>query len=168
VGSTIVGLISPPPADSPRSNQALFFRFMIVPSHSRIQTRRMLQISCQLEPGQFVWSYLSRQKHSIQDMIWVVVGLERVNIMADGFKSIIADLEQQKRAIERALEALRDVSGGGEGVTAPVSTKRASAPAKRKGGLTAEGRRRLAEAMKRRWAVKRSAAQARKRGRKAA
>ena len=46
--------------------------------------------------------------------------------------------------------------------------KRANAPAKRKGGLTPEGRRRLAEAMKRRWAVKRTAAQAKKRGRKAA
>ena len=82
--------------------------------------------------------------------------------MAGGLSDIIARLERQKTAIEHALEALREVEGM---VSAPATTQPASAPAKRKGGMTPEGRKRLAEAMKRRWAVKRTAAQARKRGR---
>ena len=117
----------------------------------------------------------------------------------DGLTSIIAQLEKQKAAIERALAALREVEGIEPVAPAPassaparrkVSNKRslaqkarwaakkaaeavpAAVPAKatRKGGMTPEGRKRLAEAMKRRWAVKRTAAQAatKKRGRKKA
>jgi hypothetical protein len=91
-------------------------------------------------------------------------------------KEIIAKLEQQRDAIERALSALRGVEAPREGKPASAS---ASAPAsepappagntargRRKGRLTPEGRRRLAEAMKRRWAVKRTAAQAKKSARK--
>jgi len=88
--------------------------------------------------------------------------------MAGGFNGIMAQLERQKRAIERALEALRDVEGTAEPVSLPVTTKPARIPAKRGGRITPEGRRRLAETMKRRWALKRTAAQVKERGRKAA
>jgi hypothetical protein len=102
-----------------------------------------------------------------------------------GLDGIIRQLELQKTAIERALEALRDVGGEVSDGSAPSpvpndrrsaaqkkrwAAKRAvntpaPAPAKttRKGGMTPEGRNRLAEAMKRRWAAKRTAAQAKKR-----
>jgi hypothetical protein len=106
-----------------------------------------------------------------------------------GIGDIVEQLERQKAAIERALAALREVDGTTPTAAAPPPTERtprkasnkrslaqkarwaankaaesvpAAAPAKavRKGGMTPEGRKRLAEAMKRRWAVKRTAAQA--------
>jgi len=126
-------------------------------------------------------------------MIAVDLKGESTNLM-DGLTSIIAQLEKQKAAIERALAALREVEG--IGTAAPVQASPASAPQKvsnkrslaqkarwaakkaaeaaapapppkaaRKGGMTPEGRKRLAEAMKKRWAVKR-AASAVKTGRK--
>ena len=71
--------------------------------------------------------------------------------MADGLKGIIAQLERQKTAIERALAALLLV----EGIEAPAPT--ASVPAARKGGMTPAGRRRVSAAMKKRWAAKKAA-----------
>lgn len=102
----------------------------------------------------------------------------------NGFDGIIKQLEEQKAAIDRALEALREVGGGGLSVdSAPLAAtssekrsaaqkarwaaKRAgqapsAAPVKRKGGMTPEGRQKLADAMKRRWAAKRAASQAKR------
>jgi hypothetical protein len=86
--------------------------------------------------------------------------------MADGIKEIIDSLERQKSAIENALSALRGIQESGQSV-APASP-RGRAAAKRKGGMTPDGRRRLAEAMKRRWAVKRAGSQVKKSARKRA
>ena len=91
--------------------------------------------------------------------------------MAEGLSQIIAGLERQKASIERALEALREV---GEGASAPRRGRprgSGAAPAakkSRRGRISPEGRRRLAEAMRRRWAVKRAASTARKARKKAA
>jgi len=71
--------------------------------------------------------------------------------MADGLNEIIARLEQQKSAIERALSALQEV--GIAGSSAPAAAPRA---AKRKGGMTPEGRARLIAALKKRWALKKA------------
>jgi hypothetical protein len=59
--------------------------------------------------------------------------------------SIIRQLEQQKQAIERALAALKEIG------TQPVraTTKR------RKHHMSPEGRARIAEAARRRWAAMR-------------
>jgi hypothetical protein len=74
--------------------------------------------------------------------------------LTDGLTSIIAQLEHQKTAIEKALAALRDVEGTvDEGPT--VST-----PATRKGGMSPEGKKRLIKALKKRWAAKKAGAQA--------
>jgi ABC-type transporter Mla subunit MlaD len=118
----------------------------------------------------------------------------RIKDLTNGLTSVIAQLEKQKTAIERALAALRDVEGTAA-AAAPASTERtprkasnkrslaqkarwaakkaaeavpAAAPLQpaRKGGMTPEGRQRLAEAMKRRWAVKRAASAVKKAGRK--
>jgi hypothetical protein len=88
--------------------------------------------------------------------------------MAGGLNDIIAKLEEQRSAIERALSALREIEGSGvqSREVKPPDPRRV--PTKRKRGITPEGRKRLVEAMKRRWAVKRTAVQAKKRGRKAA
>ena len=77
----------------------------------------------------------------------------------NGIDNIIAQLEQQKAAVERALETLRDFDQTGS-ITPAKATGKAAAV--RKGGMTPEGRRRLALAMKRRWAAKRTGAQAKK------
>lgn len=73
--------------------------------------------------------------------------------MADQLHGIITQLEQRKAAIERALEVLRNVDGAGE--TASASS--ATGPAKRTGGMTPAGRRRLSAALKKRWAAKKAA-----------
>lgn len=78
--------------------------------------------------------------------------------MTNGLNEVIQKLEQQRTAIERALSALREV--GGVGGSTETSTRRAGA-AKRKGGMTPEGRRRLSEALKKRWAAKRAGSQVR-------
>jgi len=77
--------------------------------------------------------------------------------------TIITQLEQQKSAIEKALSALREVAGVGvTGGAAPAKRRgrpKKSAPAvkKRASGMTAEGRRRVSEAQKARWAAKKAA-----------
>jgi hypothetical protein len=74
--------------------------------------------------------------------------------MTNGLDEIIQKLEQQRTAIDRALDALREVEGPASGNAA--SSSPAAAKATRKGGMTPEGRRRLSEALKARWAAKRA------------
>jgi hypothetical protein len=77
----------------------------------------------------------------------------------NGIKDIIKKLDQQRIAIERALSALREMDGTAlDGVVATPKASAATGPrkAKRKGGMTPEGRRRLSEALRARWAAKRA------------
>src|SRR5579872_3474619 len=91
-----------------------------------------------------------------RDMIPIVRVHRENQGMADGLNGIIARLEQQRTVIDRALTALREV----EGIEAPTLAARgSSAPAPRKRGMTAAGRRRVSEALKKRWAAKRASAQ---------
>jgi hypothetical protein len=78
--------------------------------------------------------------------------------MANSLNEVIKKLEQQRIGIERALAALRDIEGPGLETTAPAaaSAPRGRRKAKRKGGMTPEGRRRLSEALKARWAAKKA------------
>jgi hypothetical protein len=69
--------------------------------------------------------------------------------MAEGFQSIITQLEQQKAAIEKALAALHGLDGG-------IPAQVPAAPRKR--GMSPAGKRRLIAALKKRWAAKRAAA----------
>ena len=78
-----------------------------------------------------------------------------MNAIAD----IIDQLEEQKAAIDRALAVLQDFADTGSATPTKTVAKKRGA---RKGGMTPEGRKRLALAMKRRWAAKRTGAQARK------
>jgi hypothetical protein len=73
--------------------------------------------------------------------------------MTEGLNGIIAGLERQKTAIERALAALRDVDGGESTPRAEVSVT----PATRKGRMTPEGRKRLSAALRKRWALRKAA-----------
>ncbi len=78
--------------------------------------------------------------------------------MTNGLKEVIKGLEKRKTAIERALAALREVDGT-VAESAPVAAPARRGRAKRKGGMTPEGRKRLSEALKKRWAAKRAASQ---------
>jgi hypothetical protein len=79
--------------------------------------------------------------------------------MANSLNEVIRKLEHQRIGIERALAALREIEGPGLETTAPAA---AAAPrgrpkaAKRKGGMTPEGRKRLSESLKARWAAKKA------------
>jgi len=101
----------------------------------------------------------------------------------EGFEAIIEQLERQRAAIERALEALQAVGIEGSPVShepaghetgnvrsiaqkAHWAAVRGGTASKKRRGLTEAGRKRLAENMRKRWAAKRTAAQAKKRGRR--
>lgn len=78
--------------------------------------------------------------------------------------SIISQLEQQRSAIDQALEALRGVAGN----AAPGRKRGPKKAAAKKRGLTEAGRQRLAANMRRLWAAKRAGGQTRKKGAKKA
>ena len=69
--------------------------------------------------------------------------------------SIIAQLEQQRTAIDHAVEALRGI-GGEQPQKRPGRPPGAVKKATRKGGLTPQGRKALADNMRRMWAAKRA------------
>ena len=76
-------------------------------------------------------------------------------------QQIISDLEQQKVAIESALTALRGLSAGGEerrGPGRPPGTRGPGRPPKKRSNISEEGRQRIAEALRKRWAAKKGAA----------
>ncbi len=79
--------------------------------------------------------------------------------MTESLKDIIQKLEYQRTAIDRALTALHEIDGTGveSDLAAPATVKAAVVVATRKGGMTPEGRRRLSEALRKRWAAKRAA-----------
>src|SRR4051812_27317304 len=83
--------------------------------------------------------------------------------MANSLNEVIRKLEEQRAGIDRALAALREIEGTGtdSARATPASPSAAGAAAggrraKRKGGMTAEGRRRLSEALRARWAAKKA------------
>jgi hypothetical protein len=81
--------------------------------------------------------------------------------MTNSVNEVIKKLEQQRAGIDRALAALRDLEAPGEvtassAASAPSPAPARGRPAKRKGGMTAEGRRRLSEALRARWAAKKA------------
>ena len=65
-------------------------------------------------------------------------------------EQIVADLKKERDRMAAAISAL-------EGGTSPVATRKTPAPGRRKRRhrLTAAGRKRLSDAMKKRWAQRR-------------
>ena len=83
----------------------------------------------------------------------------------DEINRIIERLERQRTAIDRALDALRDIATE----TASEPARRAPATKKsRKRRLSPEGRARIAEAARKRWAEKRAGQGGAKKGTKRA
>lgn len=96
----------------------------------------------------------------------------------DALNDIIARLEQQKKAIDTALAALLGATDPAPAAAPAVPAKRAykrravaeAKPvkaAKKAGGISAEGRAKLRESMRTRWAAKRAGNEVKK-GRKKA
>ncbi len=81
--------------------------------------------------------------------------------MIGNFKEIIARLEQQKAAIDRAIAALNEF-GGEASVASQLPEVRHPAKTVKKTGkkrvMSEEGRRRIAEAQQKRWAKSKRAA----------
>jgi hypothetical protein len=67
-------------------------------------------------------------------------------------QTVISRLEKQRSAIDRALLALREIAG-----PSTPNSRAASQSKPRKRHLSPEGRRRIIEATKRRWAAKKAA-----------
>jgi hypothetical protein len=100
--------------------------------------------------------------------------VQRALSLADGFSGMIDQLQRQKQQWTkrsrrcgrwrvcplRLLQRPRPTTGDQQRNKARWAVKRAAeagAPAKRKGGMTAADRKRLADPMRKRWAVKRAA-----------
>ena len=69
--------------------------------------------------------------------------------------NVVAQLEQQREAIDRAISALREIEGSGPNRAA--STISPTKTHGRKRHLSAEGRANIIAAIKKRWAAKRAA-----------
>jgi hypothetical protein len=67
---------------------------------------------------------------------------------------IISELERERSAIDRAISALREVTGQ-PGTSEPI--RQAASAVTKKRQLSPEGRKRIIEATKKRWAAKRAA-----------
>ncbi|MEP6714161.1 MAG: hypothetical protein ABJC09_01225 [Terriglobia bacterium] len=79
--------------------------------------------------------------------------------MTGGLKEVVAQLERQSAAIDKALTALRELDGAS--AAEPAAENPAGRPAKgrkRKSRMSPEGRARLIAALKRRWASKKASA----------
>jgi hypothetical protein len=61
-------------------------------------------------------------------------------------KRILAELKSERARLDRAIAAITGISSDGESRSAK------SAPKKRRGGISAAGRKRLSMLLKRRWA----------------
>ena len=82
-------------------------------------------------------------------------------------QQIINDLEQKKTAIDNALAALRSLSTDTpqrRGPGRPPGKRGPGQPPKKRSNISEEGRQRIAEALRKRWAAKKAAAK--KTGRK--
>jgi hypothetical protein len=76
-------------------------------------------------------------------------------------QQIINDLERQKTAINNALAALRGLSADTpqrRGPGRPLGTRGPGRPPKKRSTISEEGRQRIAEAQRERWAAKKAAA----------
>jgi hypothetical protein len=69
-------------------------------------------------------------------------------------QQIITDLERQRAAIERAIAALREITGSAAPTAKPPSAGAAKKAAR---SISPEGKARIAEAQRKRWAAKRKA-----------
>jgi hypothetical protein len=76
---------------------------------------------------------------------------------------ILSELKAERTRIDRAITAIEGISPKPNGSASNHAPKQAKADvAQKSGGLTAAGRKRLSELMKKRWAERRKKASAKK------
>jgi hypothetical protein len=92
---------------------------------------------------------------TIKDVPWQKSLEDLKGESVNDIEAVISQLERQRQAIDNALAALRDISGISGGASRTAGQSGPGAPRKRV--LTPAGRRRIAEAARRRWAEKRAA-----------
>jgi hypothetical protein len=79
-------------------------------------------------------------------------------------QEIVAELKTERERLDQAIAILEDLGSGQETAKSRTLTKTATvgnirqAGKRARGGMTAEGRKRLSEAMKKRWAARRKSA----------
>jgi hypothetical protein len=78
--------------------------------------------------------------------------------MTNNFKDIITRLEAQKASIDKAISALREFDGDNAAVSPAPRKATASKKTAKKRVMSEEGRRRISEATKKRWAAVRKSA----------
>lgn len=75
-------------------------------------------------------------------------------------KQLLADLKNERQRVDRAIAALEALDGTGAPSRFPgkrTATSAATAPKRRRRGMSAAGRKRISEMMKARWAARRKA-----------
>lgn len=77
-------------------------------------------------------------------------------------RSILNDLEIQRRRLERAIAALEGLAQPARRGGRPPKAKRGIPITRKRGGITPAGRKRLSELMKQRWAERKKKARKRK------
>ena len=75
--------------------------------------------------------------------------------MLGNFKDVIARLEAQKAAIDKAIAVLREFDEGG--VSEPATKKATAKKGKKKRVMSEAARKAISDAVKKRWAAKRKA-----------
>jgi hypothetical protein len=70
-------------------------------------------------------------------------------------ESILQELKKERNQLDRAIAALEGVNASSLRIGKPGSSAQSSDKEKRGGGISAAGRKRLSEAMKKRWAERR-------------
>ena len=74
---------------------------------------------------------------------------------------IVSELKTERTRIERAITALEGLSPNGA-ASNPAARRAKATSTQKRGGLTAAGRKRLSELMKKRWADRRKKASAKR------
>jgi hypothetical protein len=77
--------------------------------------------------------------------------------LPSNFKDIINRLEQQKAAIDKAIAVLREIDDSGISESERPKSKTAKKTAKKR-AMSQEGRKRIADASRKRWAAVRKTA----------
>jgi hypothetical protein len=70
-------------------------------------------------------------------------------------QKILSDLQREKTQLDRAIAALEGLEARSSARTGMAGKAPAGGQRKKRGRMSAEGRRRLSEAMKKRWAERR-------------
>jgi hypothetical protein len=75
-----------------------------------------------------------------------------------GVSEILAQIDREIAQLERARALLGGIAAAAHGKVKTAAVSAVRKPAKKKRNLTPEGRKRIAEAVKRRWAEQKKAA----------